>query len=353
MRRWLWLCSFALVACSGVDGVNGDDGEDGTNGQDGLVSRVVVNAEPEGANCVHGGVRVQTGLDLDRNGQLEAVEVDDTQYLCNGEAGTKGDKGDPGDPGQSGNSALVATTVVAANAGCPDGGVEVKAGTDDNANGTLEATEVDATSLVCNGADGSNGATSLTATANEPAGANCAAGGVAIRTGLDTNANQTLDANEVSATRYVCNATSTTPAPVVTSAFGGDGNPTYFTASQAQTILSAPITFPGPGKVVATGGADIYCETGSTATTHDCSTNIMPVYFALTDSAITTSTEFSTTPGVVYGFVSKDVTNVYTTTRVFDVTQAGTKTIQLRMLNDNGGELGAWRQRLTLVWLPN
>jgi OmcA/MtrC family decaheme c-type cytochrome len=45
----------------------------------------------------------------------------------------------------------------------------------------------------------------LVATAPEGAGANCAAGGTAVRSGLDANGNAALDAAEVGAVAYVCN----------------------------------------------------------------------------------------------------------------------------------------------------
>jgi hypothetical protein len=46
----------------------------------------------------------------------------------------------------------------------------------------------------------------------EPAGANCAAGGVRIDAGLDANRNNVLDAGEISQTAYACNGTGAGPA---------------------------------------------------------------------------------------------------------------------------------------------
>ncbi len=59
------------------------------------------------------------------------------------------------------------------------------------------------------GANGANGLNALIKTTTEPAGANCTNGGTKIETGLDVNANGTLDAGEVNAsqTKYVCDAT--------------------------------------------------------------------------------------------------------------------------------------------------
>lgn len=57
------------------------------------------------------------------------------------------------------------------------------------------------------GTPGADGKPALVATTTEPAGANCATGGVRMQWGLDANGNGTLDTGEVNAalTRYVCN----------------------------------------------------------------------------------------------------------------------------------------------------
>ena len=107
---------------------------------------------------------------------------------------------------------------------CAAGGKAIKLGSDSNANGVLDAQELSSTQYVCNGprhqrrqrcqrcqrrrgadgAAGSNGLNTLLSIVSEPAGANCAYGGSKIGTGLDANANNVLDAGEVSATSYVC-----------------------------------------------------------------------------------------------------------------------------------------------------
>lgn len=50
----------------------------------------------------------------------------------------------------------------------------------------------------------------LVSTESEPAGANCANGGVAIHTGLDENGNGQLDASEITSTSYVCSGANGT-----------------------------------------------------------------------------------------------------------------------------------------------
>ncbi len=118
---------------------------------------------------------------------------------CSGEDGTPGQ---PGDPGAPGTPALTAINDEPAGENCAFGGVQVDAGPDSNGNGTLDADEITSTSYVCNGA----GTNALVETSPEPAGENCPFGGTQIDTGLDTNNNGTLDDAEVDAdaTSYVC-----------------------------------------------------------------------------------------------------------------------------------------------------
>jgi uncharacterized protein YjbI with pentapeptide repeats len=76
-----------VAACGG-----GEDGADGVAGGDGLASLAVVRNEPPGANCPAGGLLIQTGVDDNANGTLEAEEVDSEVYACNGSDGMDGDR---------------------------------------------------------------------------------------------------------------------------------------------------------------------------------------------------------------------------------------------------------------------
>ncbi|HLM60358.1 MAG TPA: hypothetical protein VK308_06125 [Pyrinomonadaceae bacterium] len=55
-------------------------------GTDGLNALIKMTAEPAGANCGAGGTKVETGLDANRNGALDAGEINasQTRYVCNG-----------------------------------------------------------------------------------------------------------------------------------------------------------------------------------------------------------------------------------------------------------------------------
>lgn len=52
------------------------------NGSDGFNSMAMFSTEPEGSNCELGGIRIDVGLDNDKDSLLEASEITDTDYLC-------------------------------------------------------------------------------------------------------------------------------------------------------------------------------------------------------------------------------------------------------------------------------
>jgi len=97
-------------------------------------------------------------------------------------------------------------------------------------NGCITASEL-APGVAPAGPPGANGLNSLVAMTNEPAGVNCAYGGTKVTSGLDLNASGTLDAGEVSATRYVCNGSPYAVVPTVPPGCGTQpltlGTPAY------------------------------------------------------------------------------------------------------------------------------
>lgn len=175
------------------------DGEDGADGISALITTEIDNTN---AVCSAGGIRVLSGIDVNRNGQLDAGEETQTSYLCNGEAGQDG---------ESGASALLASTQVPAGGQCIAGGYRIDTGLDADGNGLLEGTEVTSNFYVCNGADGENGLDgadglqSLVDISTEAPGVNCEGGGKLIESGADLNWNGILDAGEVQQSGYLCN----------------------------------------------------------------------------------------------------------------------------------------------------
>ena len=84
--------------------------------------------EPAGERCEYGGVRVESGRDLDGNGMLDNDEVERASFACNArvdgfDSRTRIDQGAPDDV-------------------CPDGGVTVLVGLDADDDGRLVAHKV-------------------------------------------------------------------------------------------------------------------------------------------------------------------------------------------------------------------
>jgi hypothetical protein len=96
--------------------------------------------EPAGANCTHGGTRLEYGVDADGNGALDAEEVDGKAYVCDGA---------PGASGAPGDDSLVNVVAEPPGENCPWGGDAVHYGVDSDGDGALAEGEVDGTAYVC------------------------------------------------------------------------------------------------------------------------------------------------------------------------------------------------------------
>jgi hypothetical protein len=75
-----------LTGATGAQGPIGSTGPVGANGTNGLNALIKTTAEPAGSNCTNGGTKIETGLDVNGNGVLDASEINasQTQYVCNG-----------------------------------------------------------------------------------------------------------------------------------------------------------------------------------------------------------------------------------------------------------------------------
>lgn len=68
----------------GAPGTNGTDGAPGTNGTNGF-SALMVLTDALPADCANGGVKVEVGIDDNPvNNVLDAAEIDQTKFVCNG-----------------------------------------------------------------------------------------------------------------------------------------------------------------------------------------------------------------------------------------------------------------------------
>ena len=152
----------------GITGANGSPGLSGANGKNSLVR---IYTEQPGANCDFGGKRIASGFDdgtgggIANNGTLEAGEVSNSSYVCNGAIGATGPSGaqgiqgiagTAGTNGSNGFNSLVSVVPELAGPNCPAGGVKVLSGVDNGANGgtardgILQAVEAQSAAYVCN-----------------------------------------------------------------------------------------------------------------------------------------------------------------------------------------------------------
>jgi len=141
----------------GAAGTNGSNGSNGVNGSNGLNALVNITNEGAGTNCASGGKRIDSGLDANSNGSLDAGEIASTDYICDGAPGTNGTDGTNGTNGTDGLNALIDMNPEPVGVNCPNGGLRIDVGIDSNGNGSLDPAEITQTGFVCSGTDGSIG----------------------------------------------------------------------------------------------------------------------------------------------------------------------------------------------------
>jgi len=183
-----------LVAMIGVSSITALTLLMGACGKD-YETVLAVTAEPAGATCQYGGLKIEYGLDSNENGRLDSNEIDPSQtsFSCAVLA--------------EGKTAKINLTPIPAGADCTKGGTLIETGLDKNDNGKLDASEVDSSAKICNGNDGTNGTNgynSLFRISDLPPGSVCMFGGTKIDVGSDKNLDGVLQDLEVTKTQYVC-----------------------------------------------------------------------------------------------------------------------------------------------------
>lgn len=163
-----------------------------------LFQSLVATQEASTDDCAFGGQVVVAGLDSNENGSLDDDEIDSRTPICNGDPGETGEQGIPG------TNAVIRTSDEMPGDNCPDGGLRIEVGLDDNDNGQLDDEEVDDISYVCDGAQGPAGFDTLVRTETTTTGCGDA-GGITVLTGLDDNRDGVLDDTEVDSSDEICN----------------------------------------------------------------------------------------------------------------------------------------------------
>lgn len=113
---------------------------------------IVVVPEPAGANCPNGGVKIivfkdDSDYDIRNDKDHHGDSHHKVFFVCNGEDGQDGEPGPPGAPGENGTGVTVAAEPAGVN--CANGGIAVTPIASDGTAGTVF--------YVCNGIDGAPG----------------------------------------------------------------------------------------------------------------------------------------------------------------------------------------------------
>jgi len=178
------------------------------NGKDGFSSETrIVDIAIGEKGCTFGGKEIQTGLDSNRNGELDDGEVKSFNKICAIQVNE--------------NKTLVKNSVINPGEVCQDGGVLTEVGMDDNDNDILELSEIDSSLKRCNKIKLISGLNSRVDTV--PATQlQCSFGGFVFKSGLDANFNNVLDFSEVTNSELVCNGVDGYTAMVYPSNYFGD-----------------------------------------------------------------------------------------------------------------------------------
>jgi hypothetical protein len=145
-------------------------------------------AEAAGENCPNGGTALSAGIDDDGDGVLSDAEVDSTTYVCH-------------TPAQEDGARLLVSAYEPPGENCPDGGAAVTSGRDANDDGALAESEVEDVTYICTPDAAVRALTIATA---EPAGENCAEGGIRLDVGYDADGDGSLGTEEAVKTSFAC-----------------------------------------------------------------------------------------------------------------------------------------------------
>ena len=183
----LILSSYALIILNDLQLSQGKDGQDAVE--------TLVRSEGREADmiCTEGGSDIFIGTDTNQNGILDDVEISSTTKICHGKEGLSGPQGAngiSGDMGDNGSSSLVRTmTIFIGNATCPEGGIAIYSGIDNNENDYLDDDEFATVNELCDGkigADGNGGGNGSPALVDkEIPPSNVCPVGVILRFGID------------------------------------------------------------------------------------------------------------------------------------------------------------------------
>ena len=200
-------------------------------------------------------------MDNNHDGALSAEEVSSTEYICNGSDGADGADGADGSNGADGTNQLVAVSVEEAGANCTYGGHKLDSGADTDTDGVLDADEVSATQYICTPEPSTQGTFLLTSEYIGEATEACPGGFVDNLYGVDDDGDAVLAEAVVDAGFLTCNQ-----MPIITPA------PMLLAESCAEAISITAVTHDVDGTIasylwtVGVAGSELTLENADTAT---------------------------------------------------------------------------------------
>ena len=183
------------------------DGGSGGSGGDGYTSLTELTALPAGPLCPTGGQRLDVGIDLNRDNNLDLGEITKSEAICNGETGARGATGPQGIPGNTGPTGATGPKGDKGELGDSgpagaDGSPGAKGDKGDTGSAGPAGAQGEQGPV---GPAGERGLTSLMVVLHESAGDNCPTGGKLLRYGRDASGDGILSEAEWEGTQYICN----------------------------------------------------------------------------------------------------------------------------------------------------
>ena len=161
---------------AGPTGATGAQGPQGVAGAQGVAGSQGP-AGPQGVAGANGasGIQGTNGLSAYQVAVANGFNGTEIQWLTS-LVGSQGLQGVTGIAGQDGKNALINTTLEPSGTNCPNGGTKIEVGLDDNSNGVLDNSEINAsqTKYVCNGNQGVAGPQGPAGTSSTSIGSNAA-----------------------------------------------------------------------------------------------------------------------------------------------------------------------------------
>lgn len=170
-------------------------------GIDGYNSLIDMTIELPDTICPAGGMKINSGIDINKNDTLDLEEISSTAYICNGKSGGGGSGG------SNGLSPILEFEAFEANCDCFTGGIIIHTGYDLDKNKKLDETEIISSSAFCLSGNNQSGPVELLIVfrvETVDAGNLCTNGGFRIHAGFDHNSNEVLDDLEIDNSEVIC-----------------------------------------------------------------------------------------------------------------------------------------------------